>query len=63
MNKINLEIEVSDQDINDILVTAFEGGINYWAYKAEPKDGDYKGADYASDALSRGATIHWGTIL
>ena len=59
MNKINvnIDIELSDEEIDDILVTAFEGGINYWAYKAEPKDGDFKGASYASDALSKGATI------
>jgi len=28
--KIDLSIEVSNQDISDICVTAFEGGINYW---------------------------------
>ena len=28
--KIEMEIEVTDQDIDDIVCTAFEGGINYW---------------------------------
>ncbi len=30
MNKITIEVEIDDQIIEDILVTAFEGGINYW---------------------------------
>ena len=31
MNKINISIEVSDELIESILCTAFEGGITYWA--------------------------------
>ena len=57
MNYIDMKIKVTDQDIDDILCAAFEGGINYWALKAEPKDGDFKGTSYTSDALSKGATI------
>jgi hypothetical protein len=39
------------------MVTALEGGINYWCASAKPKDGDYKGAEYASDSVSKGATL------
>jgi hypothetical protein len=30
MTLITLKIELTPQDINDILCTAIEGGINYW---------------------------------
>ena len=48
---------MNDQIIDDILATAFEGGINYWCREATVRDGDYKGAEYASSAVSKGATI------
>ena len=31
MNKITRTVEISDELIEDILCTAFEGGITYWA--------------------------------
>jgi hypothetical protein len=31
MNKINVELELTDQEITDIVITALEGGIGYWA--------------------------------
>ena len=51
------EYKITDENINDILVTAIEGGINYWCGKVEVKGNDYKGAKYASDAVSAGAVI------
>lgn len=30
MNTINIELEISDQEIKDIVITALEGGISYW---------------------------------
>lgn len=57
MDKIKLEIEltVTDQDIDDIMVTALEGGICHWCKEAVPV-GDYLG-DYASDQISRGGSL------
>lgn len=52
-----LNFKVTDENIDDILCIAFEGGINYWCGQAEVKDNDYKGADYASHAVSKGATV------
>lgn len=54
---INVErkIKVTDQDIDDIITTAFEGGINYWCCKAEVV-GDYLG-EFASEQISRGGTV------
>lgn len=55
--KLSFDHEVDPQMIDDLLVTAFEGGINYWCNKAEVQDGDYKGGTYASDVVSRGGTV------
>ena len=52
---VNLQIVVTQEDIDDIMVTALEGGINYWCGKAEV-DGPYLG-EYASEQISRGGTL------
>ena len=44
-----LDVRVSNEDIDDIMVSALEGGINYWCRKAEVK-GEYLG-EYASDQI------------
>ena len=33
--KVEMEIVVSQEDIDDIMCGALEGGINYWCRKAE----------------------------
>lgn len=38
--KVELEVNVTQEDIDDIVTTALEGGINYWCRKAEVV-GDY----------------------
>lgn len=48
-------VKVTAQDIDDIVATAFEGGINYWCGSAKVV-GDYLG-EYASDQISRGGEI------
>lgn len=50
------EVAVTAQDIDDIICTAFEGGITYWCYKAEVVGGKYLG-QYASDQISRGGKL------
>lgn len=50
-----MKIDVKQQDIDDIMAAALEGGINYWCYKAEVI-GDYLG-EYASDQISRGGKL------
>ena len=49
------DVRVRNEDIDDIMVSALEGGINYWCRKAEVK-GDYLG-EYASDQISRGGEL------
>ena len=53
--KAEPEINVTQEDIDDIVATALEGGINYWCREAEVV-GDYLG-EYASEQISRGGTL------
>lgn len=57
MNEIFVKftVRVSNEDIDDIVCTALEGGIGYWCYDAEVV-GEYLG-EYASDQISRGGTL------
>lgn len=61
MNKDKFEVRaevkvvLTQQDIDDIMVSALEGGITYWADKAVV-DGEYLG-EYASDQISRGGKL------
>lgn len=50
-----LQIVVTGEDIDDIMISALEGGINYWCDNAKV-DGKYLG-EYASEQISRGGTI------
>lgn len=47
--------QLTQQDVDDIMVGALEGGINYWCREAEVV-GDYLG-EYASDQISRGGKL------
>lgn len=50
------DIEVRPQDIDDIMVSALEGGINFWCNQAEVVEDDYFG-EYASEQISRGGSL------
>jgi len=50
-----IQIVVTGADIDDIMVSALEGGINYWCDNARV-DGKYLG-EYASEQISRGGTL------
>lgn len=52
---IKAEIKVTQEDIDDIMSAALEGGICYWCCKAEVV-GEYLG-EYASEQISRGGTL------
>ena len=52
---ISLDVDLSQQDIDDIMVAALEGGINYWCREAEVV-GEMLG-DYAHEQISRGGTL------
>lgn len=58
-NKNNRYI-VTQESIDDILASAFEGGINYWCGEAEVVD-EYLG-EYASEQISRGGKVNLSII-
>ncbi len=47
---------VTKEDVDDAMVAALEGGINYWCGEAEVEGGEYHG-EYASDEISEGGTL------
>lgn len=53
--KLELEVVVTQEDIDDIMAGALEGGINYWCGEAEVV-GTYLG-EYASEQISRGGQL------
>lgn len=52
---VQIHATLTQQDIDDIMVSALEGGICYWARKAVVV-GKYLG-EYASDQISRGGEL------
>ncbi len=48
---IEIKVVVNDEDIDDIMAGALEGGINYWCDEAKVI-GNYLG-EYASEQISR----------
>ena len=57
MTELNIAftLAISDEDIDDIVCTALEGGITYWCREARVV-GDYLG-EYASEQISRGGEL------
>lgn len=53
--KAEINVKLTQQDIDDIMVAALEGGITYWCFKAEVV-GEYLGK-YASEQISRGGML------
>lgn len=53
--KFDFTVTISEEDVNDILCTALEGGINYWAVKAIPEP-EYKD-EIPSVAFSKGSNL------
>lgn len=57
-HELTLAIQLTDEDIDNMMSTALEGGVNHWVFEmVYPKDDDYKGAVWSSQALSKGATL------
>lgn len=53
--KISFSVDITQEDIDDIMCSALEGGICYWCFKAEVA-GEYLGT-YASEQISSGGTL------
>lgn len=52
---INFNVIYRNQNIDDIMCAALEGGINYWCENVEV-EGEYLG-EFASEQISRGGTL------
>lgn len=50
-----ITFKLTEEDVDDIMAAALEGGINYWCCKAGVV-GKYLG-EYASDQISRGGKL------
>lgn len=48
---------LTDEMYDDLMTTALEGGITGWCCKCLVKDDDFRGAEFASDAISKGGTL------
>ena len=62
IGQIKKVIDVTANDISDVLVGAFEGGSNYWLRKVKVKDDNYEGEQYASDIVGLGGELILTTI-
>jgi hypothetical protein len=54
--KVAFEVEVSVKDMEDIMVTALEGGINYWCGSAKIIDNPAN-TEWASDVVAHGGKL------
>lgn len=55
-NKIDVAIIVTDDDINDIMCTALEGGINYWCNAAKVPE-DKRVANWGHEQIANGGEL------
>lgn len=53
---VETELQISKEDIDDIMSAALEGGITYWADSAEVGPEGFLG-EYASENISRGGIL------
>lgn len=52
---IEMDVTISQQDIDNLMCTALEGGINYWCREAKVV-GEFLG-EYGSEQISRGGSL------
>ncbi len=54
--RAEIRIELTQENIDDIMVAALEGGITYWCSEASPEGGELL-EEYPSEQISRGGTL------
>ena len=54
--KAEIEVKLTEENIDDIMVCALEGGINYWAGKAEVIE-EKRVADWGHEQIARGGAL------
>lgn len=55
--EITTTTRVTDEDIDDLLVTAFEGGITYWCDAVRVIEEPSESYEFASEVLTRGGML------
>ena len=48
---------ITDEQLDDMLCSALEGGINYWARSVKVKGNDFRGAEWAHEVVTRGGSL------
>lgn len=51
-----IEVNLTQQDIDDIMVSALEGGINYWCREAEVVE-EKRCGDWGHEQIARGGSL------
>lgn len=60
---INIPFEIDQEFIDDVMCSALEGGIGYWAcIKEVDKSNVTEPYEYLSECVSHGAIIHFGDV-
>lgn len=54
--RAEIRIELTQENIDDIMVTALEGDITYWCSEASPECGELL-KEYPSEQISRGGAL------
>lgn len=54
--KVEIRVELTQENIDDIMVAALEGGITYWCSEASPECGELL-KEYPSEQISRGGAL------
>lgn len=54
--RAEIRIELTQENIDDIMVTALEGGITYWCSEVSPECGELL-KEYPSEQISRGGAL------
>lgn len=54
--KVEIRVELTQENIDDIMVAALEGGITYWCSEASPEGGELL-EEYPSEQISRGGAL------
>lgn len=54
--KAELRVKLTEEDIDDIMVGALEGGINYWCCEAEVIE-EKRVADWGHEQIARGGIL------
>jgi hypothetical protein len=55
--KIQKDLSLSKDDIDNIVAGALEGGITYWCTKAKVVNKEYKDGEFTNSVVSRGGSI------